>query len=233
MFILLDPATVHHDQLVRQGHRLDLVVGHIDGGHAQGALQLLDLDPHLDAQLRVEVRERLVEKEHLRLPDDGAAHGDALALPAGELPRTPGQERLDGEDPGRLLDAAVDLVLRCPAVAQAVGDIVVDAHVRVERVVLEHHGDVPVGRLDLVDHPAADGDLPRGDGFESGDHAQQGGLAAAGGAHEDTEATVGDIDVDAFHGVDIAGIDLPDGFERHLGHFTSPSRQGHARTASA
>jgi hypothetical protein len=39
------------------------------------------------AQLGVEVRERLVEQEHLRVADDGAAHGDPLALSARELPR--------------------------------------------------------------------------------------------------------------------------------------------------
>jgi hypothetical protein len=45
-----------------------------------------DLDPHLDAQLGVEVRERLVEQEHLRLAHDGAPDGDALALAARERP---------------------------------------------------------------------------------------------------------------------------------------------------
>jgi hypothetical protein len=45
----------------------------------------LDLGAHLHAQLGVEVRERLVEQEHLRLAHDRAAHRDALALAAGEL----------------------------------------------------------------------------------------------------------------------------------------------------
>ena len=44
-------------------------------------------------------------------------------------------------------------------VAQAEGQIVVDAHVLVERVVLEHHGDVAVARRQMVDHPVADADV--------------------------------------------------------------------------
>ncbi len=54
----------------------------IDGG-AELLVEALDLGPHLHcASCGVEVGERLVEQEHLRLADDGAAHGDALALAA-------------------------------------------------------------------------------------------------------------------------------------------------------
>ena len=42
---------------------------------------------HLHPKLRVEVRQRLVEQEHLRIAHDRAPHGDPLPLPAGELAR--------------------------------------------------------------------------------------------------------------------------------------------------
>ena len=48
-------------------------------------MQLRDLAPHLDAQLRVEIRQRLVEQKHLRLAHDRAAERNALALSSGEL----------------------------------------------------------------------------------------------------------------------------------------------------
>ena len=50
-------------------------------------MQRLDLAAHADAQLGVEVGERLVEQEHLGIAHDGAAHGDALALAAREFGR--------------------------------------------------------------------------------------------------------------------------------------------------
>src|SRR5882672_9554125 len=82
---LLDPPVVHHHGLVGHGHRLVLVVGDVDRSGPQALVQRLDLGAHRDAQLRVEVGQRLVEQEHLRLAHDRAAHRDALALAAGEL----------------------------------------------------------------------------------------------------------------------------------------------------
>jgi hypothetical protein len=77
---------MHHHDLVGHGHGLDLVVGDIDGGGLQPLVQRLDLGAHRHAQLGVEVGQRLVEQEHLRIAHDGAAHRDALALAAGQLP---------------------------------------------------------------------------------------------------------------------------------------------------
>jgi hypothetical protein len=51
------------------------------------ALDPRDLGAHLDPQLRIEVRERLVHQERLRLADDRAAHRDALPLAARERAR--------------------------------------------------------------------------------------------------------------------------------------------------
>ena len=94
------------------------------------------------------------------------------------------------------------------AVAQAVGHVVVDGHVRIERVVLEHHRDVAIRRLDVVDDAAADIDLAGGHRLEAGDHPQQRGLAAAGRADQHAELPVADVEVDALDGVDAARVGL-------------------------
>ena len=53
-------------------------------------------------------------------------------------------------------DAPVDLLLGNLAQLEAEGQVVVDRHVRVERVALEDHGHVAVLGGDLVDHALAD-----------------------------------------------------------------------------
>ena len=162
---LLRAAGVHDDHAVREGHGLDLVVRDEEAGGAQPAVQRLQLGAHLYAQLRVEVGERLVEEEHGGLADDGASHRHALALSAGELARLSLQIGLELEDPGRARDASVDVAFRQAADAQSVRHVLNHAHVRVERVVLEHHGDVAVLGLERVHHPAADRDLAGSDGL--------------------------------------------------------------------
>ena len=102
---LLHHAVLHDDDAVAERHRLDLVVRDVDRRGAQPLVQLLELDPHLHAQLGVEVGQRLVEQEHLRVAHDRAAQRDALALAAGELARLALEQFADAEDLGRLVDA--------------------------------------------------------------------------------------------------------------------------------
>ena len=113
-------------------------------------MQPRELGAHVDAQLRVEVRERLVHQERRRLAHDRAAHRDALALAARERDGRRSQQLLDPEHLGDLVDPALDLGLRRLAHAQPVGEVLLDAQVRVERVVLEDHRDVAVARREVA-----------------------------------------------------------------------------------
>ena len=70
------------DDAIGERHRLDLVVRDVHDGVAELLVELLDLDPHLGAQERVEVRQRFVEQKRLRLAHDRPSHRDALALTA-------------------------------------------------------------------------------------------------------------------------------------------------------
>ena len=60
-------------------------MGDEDERDADVALDRLELDLHLLAQLEVEGAERLVEQQHLGLVDEGPGQGDPLPLAAGEL----------------------------------------------------------------------------------------------------------------------------------------------------
>ena len=59
---LLQHAALHHRDAGGERHRLDLVVRDVDDGRLQALVQLLDLGAHVHPQLRVEVRQRLVEQ---------------------------------------------------------------------------------------------------------------------------------------------------------------------------
>ncbi len=191
-----DPV-MHDDDAVGHGHRLDLVVRDIDARGLQPLMQLPDLGAHLDAQLGVEVAERLVEQEHLGIADDGPAHGDALALAAGELSRIAVEVRLQAEDAGGATDPLLHQRRVDAAQLQAERHVVDHLHVRIERVVLEHHRDVAFLGRQVVDHPAANRDLAARDLLEPGDHAQQRRFSAAARADQDDELAIADRNVDA------------------------------------
>src|SRR5207253_9326260 len=61
---------LHDRDAVPHRHRLDLVVRHVDERRTEVAVQLLQVDARLHAELGIEVGERLVQEEHLRAADE-------------------------------------------------------------------------------------------------------------------------------------------------------------------
>jgi len=192
---LLDQPVLHHHDPVAQGHGLDLIVSDVDDGRLKPVVKALQLHPHLDAELGVQVRERLVEEEDLGVADDGAADRHALALAARELPRLPLEQLLDPQQSCRLPHPRLDLGLGELPHLEPERHVVVDGHVRVEGVVLEDHGNVAVLGGQVVHEALADVDLPRRDLLEAGDHPEGGGLPAPRRADEDHELLVPDVEV--------------------------------------
>ena len=215
---LLQVAVLEHGDPVAHRHRLDLVVGDVDRGDGEVALEAGDLGPHLDAQLGVEVGQRLVHQERRRLAHDRPAHRHPLALAAGELPGLAVEVRLELEDRRRLAHPAVDLGPRDPGQLEGEADVVEHRHVGVQRVVLEHHRDVPVLGLDVVDDPVADPQLAAGDRLQTGDHAQGGRLPAAGRSDEHEELAVGDVEAEVVDRLEAVVVDLVDRVERDGRH---------------
>ena len=121
--VLRDHRIVHDDDAVGDGQRLFLVVRDVDHGQPELLLDLADLLAHMAAQLGVEVGERLVEQQHLRLQHQRARHRDALLLAAGQLAGQPVAEagQADQFQPG--IGAAGDFLLGEAGEAQAVCDI--------------------------------------------------------------------------------------------------------------
>ena len=86
-------------------------MGDVDHRRAEPPVQRGDLAAHLHPELGVEVGQRLVEQERLRLLDDRAADRDALALAARQLRRLAVEKMRDLQDVGGAADARRDLGL--------------------------------------------------------------------------------------------------------------------------
>jgi hypothetical protein len=95
-------------------------------------------------------------------------------------------------------------------------------HMRIERIVLEHHRDIAVLGMHVVDALSRDLDVALGDGLEPGDHAQKGGLAAARRPEQHDEGAVRDIEVDAMDDRHVAVV-LEDFLGRNRCHQLFPS----------
>src|SRR5205085_104275 len=184
---LLDAPFVEHGHAVAHRERLFLVVRDVDERDAQVALQRLQEDLHFLPELQVERAEGLVEQEHARRVDDRPRQGDTLPLAAGELyrPATADVGEPDALEHVLRLDAA--LLAAGALDAKPVLDVLLHAHVREERVVLEDGVDIALGRRHARDVDAAELHAAAVGLLEASDHAQRRRLAGAGWAEQREE----------------------------------------------
>ena len=84
----------------------------VDEGAARVDVQALQLGAHLEPELGVEVRERLVHEEHSRLGRERAGDGHALLLAAGELRGVAVHEHAYLDYARHAADGEVDLLRR-------------------------------------------------------------------------------------------------------------------------
>ncbi len=154
----------------------------------------LQLDVHLPAQDLVEGAERLVEQQEPWLGDQGAGNGNPLPHAAGKLRGQGTLEALEADE----LDQAAD-ALPCRRPAQHVerqGDVALDRAPGQQSRVLE--GDPELAAAgDGNGALAADRHLPGIRDVQPGRQAQDGGLAAAGGADQGGEGAGRAVEVDA------------------------------------
>ena len=224
---LLDPALVHHDDAVGDLERLLLVVRHEDAREPDLVVEAPQPAPQLLAHLRVEGAEGLVEEEDPRLDGEGAGEGHALPLAPGELGRQAVGEPVELDELEELRHLLPDLRLARPGGprphAQPEGDVLEDAHVTEERVVLEDEADAApahvLPRLVL----SLEEDLPGVGPLEAGDDPQEARLARARRAEEGHELPRRDVEAHVVHGDEVAE---PLGDATDLdAHAASPARR--------
>ena len=105
---LLHESVLHNDDTRTHRHSFDLVVRNVDERGGKTNVKLGNFDTHLRTKLRVQIGQRLVEKEYLGLADDGTTERDTLALTARKSLGLPGEIIGDAEDFGSRLYLFVD-----------------------------------------------------------------------------------------------------------------------------
>jgi hypothetical protein len=156
--VLLNFSCAQENHAVGHGHRLYLIVGDIDHGLAEPALEAANLPAHFAAQLRIEVGERLIHQADRCLRDQSAAERDALLLSARELRGLAIEQPLEAEQIRRALEACRALGVPDAANLQPKHDVFRDRQMRKQCIGLKHHrhaaprrrlaGDVAAGNLD-------------------------------------------------------------------------------------
>ena len=184
-----------------EGHGLDLVVGHVDGGHPQLVLHVLELGAHVAAELRVEVREGFVHQERGGPAHDRPRECDALPLPPRELARITLEQILHVDLGGRVAHRRRSLVRFQPPHLERKPDVLRDRLVGIERVGLEHHRDVAVLRELVRDVRVAEDHLPGVRLLEARDDPERRGLAAPGRPEQHQELARLDVDAQVLHHV--------------------------------
>ena len=181
-----------------------------------------------DRERGVEIGQRFVEEEDVGRARDGAADRDALLLAAGQLLRPLAEMLGDLQDLGGAPHRRFDLGLRTAGHLQPEAHVLRDVHVRIERVVLEHHRDAAIGRLEMRDVAVVDDHAAGGDRLEPGDDPEQRRLPAARRPDHDDELAGLDREAHALDGAEGAVVlgDVVDDEARHRSALTCRAPAG-------
>ena len=221
---LLHAPAVEHGDAVRHHHRFLLVVGNVDDGDAEAAVDAAYLVLHLLAQVAVERAERLVHQHQARLEHQRAGNGHALLLAARQLRGAALLEPLQPHQLQRPAHALAALRGRDPAHFQRKGQVPFHRQMREQRVVLEHHTDVALPRRQIVHRAPGDADAAGGRHLEPRQHHQAGGLAGAGRPQQGQELPFAHAQVQLPHHRRMAVVTLVDRLELDVG--SSAARRG-------
>ena len=191
---------------------------------AELELDAANLGTHQHAQVSIEVRQRLVQQQDDRFLDERARQRHPLALAARELSRPPLQQPADVEQLGHLRDLLLGLSPRDFGQVEREADVLLDAEVRIDRVVLEDEADLPPLRRDVGDILLAEVERAGTGLRKAGHEAERGRLAATRGADDGDELAVGDLEIQVVDGGDGAELDGQSAYpDLHRARTAAPS----------
>src|SRR6185437_12761174 len=82
---LFNFAGAHHRESVGQGQSFDLIMRDVEKGPADATLKLLQIGPQCGAQLRIQIRQRLVQQNDTRFADQRPRERDSLPFASREF----------------------------------------------------------------------------------------------------------------------------------------------------
>ena len=155
----------------------------------------------LGAGLGVQGAEGLIHQQHLGVHGVGPGDGHPLLHAAGQFLGVAFGELLQFHHLQVLPGDLVALLLALALQLQAELDVLFHRQPGEEGVLLEHDAAVGAGALHLF---AVHVDVALGGGVQAADDVEEGGLAAAGGAHHADELVLMDIHIHAVEGDHLA-----------------------------
>ena len=197
--IFLDPALIDEDDAVGYLAGKAHLVGDHQHGDA-GVGQLLHQLQHLADHLRVKGGGGFVEQDDIRVHGQSTGNGNALLLAAGKalgediglIGQAHAGQQLVGTGGGLLLVLELEQF-------RGQAEVLLDGQVGEEVEVLEHHAHLLAHGVNVgfVHFHALKFDAAAGGDLQPVQAAQEGGLAAAGGADQADHIAAVDVDVDA------------------------------------
>ncbi len=118
-----------------------------------------------------------------------------------KLSRLAFEHAFNPQKPCRMIDFLLDLGLAFFAQFERERHVVIDAHMRIEGIVLEDHSDITLFGLLIIHQSIPDIDITAGDFLQAGDQAQHGGLTATRRADEHHKLFVFSYKADIFDGM--------------------------------
>ena len=143
------------------------------------ALNFAEKQTHLLAQICVQRRQRFVHQQNFGFDHQSAGQRDPLALPPAECVGRALCKCAQAHALQIGIHLGLDLGLALFACAETISDVVKNALVREQRIVLKHQTGVALVRHDMGHVPFAEKDLALLRKDETGNGPQHGGLAAS------------------------------------------------------
>ncbi len=147
-------------------------------------MQAGNLRSHRGTQLGIQVGQRLVQQEYIRVAHHSASQCDTLTLAAGQRLRLAVQQMLQIQNFSYFMNLPVDFVLRHLLKRQSERHILVNRHMRIQRVALENHRNIAVLRRNVIDAALADIHITVRDLLKTCNHTQRSRFTAAGRADQ-------------------------------------------------